>query len=76
MNGVKKSMEQKNLSRLNELAKISKQRPLTTEEVEERARLRKDYLADFRKAFQQQLDSTVIQYDDGSKVPLNSFKKK
>ena len=69
-------MEQKNLSRLNELAKIAKQRPLTAEESEERMRLRKEYLADFRKAFQQQLDSTVIQYDDGSKVPLNSFKKK
>ena len=69
-------MEQKNLERLNELAKLAKQRALTPEETEERARLRKEYLADFRKAFQQQLDSTVIQYDDGTRVPLNSMKKK
>ena len=70
------SMEQKNLARLNELARLAKTRPLTEQEAEERAALRKEYLADFRKAFQQQLDSTVVQYDDGSRVPLNSFKKK
>ncbi len=69
-------MEQKNLARLNELAKLAKTRSLTAEEAEERAALRKEYLADFRKAFQQQLDNTVIQYDDGSRVPFNSLKKK
>ena len=69
-------MEQKNLNRLNELAKIARERALTPEETEERAALRKEYLADFRKAFQQQLDSTVIQYDDGIRVPFNSLKKK
>ena len=67
-------MEQKNLSRLNELAKLAKERALTPEEAEERARVRRDYLTDFRKAFQQQLDSTVIQYDDGTRVPLNALK--
>ena len=69
-------MEQKNLNRLNELAKIARERALTPEETEESAALRKEYLADFRKAFQQQLDSTVIQYDDGTRVPFNSLKKK
>ncbi len=69
-------MEQKSLSRLNELARLAKERALTPEETEERARLRKEYLAEFRKAFQQQLDSTVIQYDDGTRVPLNALKKK
>ena len=69
-------MEQKNLNRLNELAKIARERALTPEETEERAALRKEYLADFRKAFQQQLDSTVIQYDDGTRVPFHSLKKK
>ncbi len=68
-------MEQANLSRINELAKIAKTRELTAEEQEERARLRKEYLAEFRKAFQQQLSSTVIQYDDGTKVPLTQLKK-
>ena len=69
-------MEQKNLDRLNELAHIAKERALTSEETEERAKLRKEYLENFRRAFQQQLDSTVIQYDDGTRVPLNAMKKK
>ena len=69
-------MEQKNLKRLNELAALAKTRALTPGEIEERARLRKEYLADFRLAFQQQLDNTVIQYDDGTRVPFNSLRKK
>ncbi len=69
-------MEQANLNRINELAKIAKTRELTKEEQEERARLRKEYLSEFRKAFQQQLDSTVIQYDDGSRVKFTDLKKK
>ena len=63
-------MVQESLARLNELAHIAKQRPLTPEEETERAQLRKEYLANFRLAFQQQLDNTYIQYDDGTKVKL------
>ena len=47
-----------------------KQRALTPEEETERAALRKQYLATFRLAVQQQLDNTYIQYDDGTKVKL------
>lgn len=68
-------MEQANLSRINELAKIAKTRELTAAEQEERARLRKEYLAEFRKAFQQQLSNTYVQYDDGTKVALKDLKK-
>ena len=63
-------MEQDILPRLNELAKLAKERPLTPEEEAERAALRKQYLDTFRQAFQQQLDNTYIQYDDGTKVKL------
>ena len=63
-------MEQEILPRLNELAKIAKERPLTPEEEAERATLRKQYLATFRQAVIQQLDNTYIQYDDGTKVKL------
>ena len=68
-------MEQKHLARLNELAKLAKERSLTAEEAAERAELRREYLATFRAAFQQQLDNTVIQYDDGTRVPMSAFKK-
>lgn len=63
-------MEQVILPRLNELARLAKERALTPEEEAERASLRKQYLATFRAAFQQQLDNTYIQYDDGTKVKL------
>ena len=69
-------MEQASLNRINELAKIAKTRPLTEAEQEERARLRKEYLAEFRTAFQQQLSNTYVQYDDGTKVALKDLKKK
>ena len=69
-------MEQASLARINELAKIAKERALTEEEQAERARLRKEYLAEFRKAFQQQLDNTYVQYDDGTKVKLSDAAKK
>lgn len=69
-------MEQESLARINELAKIAKTRELTPTEQEERARLRKEYLSEFRKAFQQQLSNTYVQYDDGTKVALKDLKKK
>ena len=69
-------MEQKSLARINELAKIAKTRELTPAEQEERALLRKEYLAEFRKSFQQQLSNTYVQYDDGTKVPLTDLKKR
>ena len=62
-------MEIKALKRINELAKLAKERELTPEEQAERAALRKEYLAEFRKGMTQQLDNTVIQYPD-SRVRL------
>ena len=63
------------LKRLNELAAKAKNQSLTPQETAERDRLRREYLATFRAAFQQQLDNTVIQYDDGTRVPMSAFKK-
>ena len=63
-------MKIKALKRINELAKLAKERELTPEEQAERAALRKEYLAEFRKAMTQQLDNTVIQYPDNSRVRL------
>lgn len=61
-------MDKQRLGRINELARLSKERELTKEELLERERLRKDYLAAFREATRQQLDNTYIQYPDGTKV--------
>ena len=59
--------------KLNEYARrVKAGETLTPEEIADRDRLRAEYIAEFRKNFRQQLDSTVIQYPDGSK---NSLKK-
>ncbi len=55
-----------NIQRINELAKIAKERELTPEELEERARLREEYIIEFRKSFAAQLDNTVIRRPDGT----------
>ena len=55
-----------NIQRINELARIAKERELTPEELEERARLREEYIIEFRKSFAAQLDNTVIRRPDGT----------
>ena len=67
-------MEIKVLGRINELARIAKERELTPEEVEERARLRKEYLKEFRAMMTQTLDNTYIQYPDNTRERLTRKK--
>ena len=63
-------MEQK-IARINELAKKAKSpEGLTEAEQSERAQLRQEYLAIFRANFRQQLDSIVIQEQDGTQRKL------
>ena len=59
-----------NLKRINELARKSRKVGLTEEEKQEQARLRAEYLADFRAGFEQQLQNTYIMDEDGNKTPL------
>lgn len=68
-------MENKALGRINELAKLARERELTAEEQVERQALRKVYLAEFRKMMADTLDNTYIQYPDQSKVKLQRKKK-
>ena len=57
--------------KLNEYAiRVKAGEALTPEEIADRDRLRAEYIAEFRKNFRQQLDSTVIQYPDGTKKSL------
>ena len=59
-------MEQKKLERINELAKIKKERELTPEEAKEQKELRMEYIAGFRASLRGTLDNTVIKHPDGS----------
>lgn len=58
------------IDRINELARIAKQRALTPEEAAERKNLRAEYIKQFRAQTRQLLDSTVVQYPDGSKKSI------
>lgn len=64
-------MTKEKIARINELARKSKTpEGLTEQEKQEQKTLREEYLTDFRASFSAQLDSTVIQYPDGSKKHL------
>jgi uncharacterized protein YnzC (UPF0291/DUF896 family) len=63
-------MEKEKLNRINELAKKSKETPLTEEELAEQYELRQEYIREIRMSFGAMLDNTVIQYPDGSRKSL------
>ena len=63
------------IARINALAKKAKAIGLTERETAERDALRKEYLADMRAAFKQQLDSTYVQTADGAKIPYAEYAK-
>ena len=61
-------MEQKKIDRINELARLAKQRELTAEEQTERQALRAEYIAAFRANLTAQLENTVIVDQDGNRI--------
>lgn len=68
-------MEKSKIDRINALAKKAKAIGLTERETAERDALRKEYLADMRAAFKQQLDSTYVQTADGAKIAYAEYAK-
>ena len=60
-------MEQKKIDRINELSRLARERELTEEEQQERAALRAEYIADFRRATIDVLENTYIVTPDGKK---------
>lgn len=68
-------MEQTKLDRINELARIAKERELTAEEIAERDVLRKEYIAEWRKSTIDLLENTYIQTPDGRKHKLQKRKQ-
>ncbi len=63
-------MKQEKIDRINELARLAKQRELTEEELAERAVLRQEYVAAFRGNLEVHLKSITIQYPDGTRKKL------
>jgi uncharacterized protein YnzC (UPF0291/DUF896 family) len=67
-------MEKQKLDRINELARLSKERELDEQEKAEQAALRQEYINEIRASFGAMLDNTVIQYPDGSRKSLKKDK--
>lgn len=60
-------MEKNKIDRINQLAKKQKSEGLTETEKEEQAKLRQEYIAEFRASMRGILDNTYIQTPDGQK---------
>ncbi len=63
-------MDQKNIQRINELARKAKAEGLTQAELTEQDALRKEYVAAVRANLQAQLDNTWLVDEAGNKRPL------
>lgn len=63
-------MEQNKLDRINELARLARERELTGEELQERDLLRREYIAEWRRGAEQVLENTYIVTPDGKKHKL------
>ena len=70
----RKTMEQKDIDRINELARLAKKRELTEEEKEERGKLRRAYIDSVKANLEGQLNNTWLQKPDGSRVKLEKRK--
>lgn len=68
-------MERSKLDRINELARLAKERELTPEELSERDTLRREYVAEWRRGAEQVLENTYIQTPDGKKHKLQKREK-
>jgi uncharacterized protein YnzC (UPF0291/DUF896 family) len=63
-------MDKEKILRINELAGKKKAGTLTDEEAAEQAKLRHEYLSEFRENMKAILDNTVIQEPDGTRHAL------
>lgn len=69
-------MEKVKIARINELARLAKERELTANELAERAELRRQYIDDWRAGAIAALESIRVQEPDGSVHPLEKRYKK
>jgi len=69
-------MIQDKLDRINELARLQRERDLTEAEREEQAQLRKEYIAEWRTGVMQVLDNTYVVDKNGIKHKLQKKQPK
>lgn len=68
-------MTEELINRINELAKKSKDVGLTEDEKQEQQKLRKEYLAEFRKGFRQNyMENMYVVDENGNERKLTSKK--
>ena len=63
-------MDQKKIDRINELARKAKVQELTPEELEERAQLRDEYIAVYKRNLVATLENVRLVDEKGNKSPL------
>ena len=63
-------MTDQEIARINELARLKKQRPLTDEEAAEQQRLRRKYIDAVKKSLVEDLGRMLVQDETGAYVPL------
>lgn len=63
-------MEKAKLDRINELARLKKERALSPGEAAEQAALRKEYIEEWRRGAISLLENTYIVDERGNKRPL------
>ena len=68
-------MDQKKIDRINELARLAKQRELTEEEQAERQVLRREYIDAFKASLVGTLESTYIVDEKGNKKKIERKNK-
>ena len=67
-------MEHEKIERISELTRLSRERALTEAEQTERAALRREYLAEWKRGAEETLSSTFVVGPDGIKRPLKKKK--
>lgn len=68
-------MQKEKLDRISQLYRLSKQRKLTQEELDEQKILRDEYRCGYVRNLTQQLEHTELLRPDGTKVRVSDLKR-
>lgn len=68
-------ISQDKLKRINELAKLKKERALTEKEAQEQQQLREEYLHHFRKGFRNHIEGMKVVDEQGNDITPEKLKQ-